>query len=88
MKCAIASSFDRFFLINYCYDPNDTEGEVGSAFHMQQQVMKFREFITGGNSASVSSMCRAAVLAMAVLIPGAVGTGPVYWGVLNILKPD
>lgn len=33
--------------------------------------MKFREFITGGNSASVSSMCRAAVL-MAVFIPGAV----------------
>lgn len=50
--------------------------------------MKFREFITGGNSASVSSMCRAAALAMAVLIPGAVGTGPVYWRVLNILRPD
>lgn len=45
---------------------------------MEQQVMKFREFITGGNSASVSSMCRAAVLTMEVFMPGAVGTGPVF----------
>lgn len=39
--------------------------------------MKFREFITGGNSASVSSMCRAALM-MEAFMPGAVGTGSVF----------
>lgn len=50
---------------------------------MEQQVMKFMAFITGGNSASVSNMCRAAVFIMAVFISGAVGMGPVYGRLSN-----
>jgi len=68
--------FNKLLLLSY-----DAEGKVGSAFRMEQQVVRFREFIIWGNFASAGNMCRAAVFIMEVLIVcGVMGTGHVYGG--------
>lgn len=74
---------------------HDTEGKVGLAFHMEQQVMRFREFITSGNFASVSNVQSCSLYHGSFHSVWCCGHRPCVWrllkmkaGVLNLLSPD
>lgn len=78
------------FLINYCYDPNDTEGEVGSAFTWNSKWWNSGSSLLEGIlhlSAACAGLqffswqCSYLVLCMG-------GSLMVMVGVLNVLRPD